>query len=126
MQSSAVLLSGGLDSAVLAAAEIEDGRDVFPVHVRAGLAWEDAEAAAIGALLAVPPFAGRVRSIASLSIDMRDVYPRSHWAIAGRAPDYDEPDETVYLAEVFAPHRIETGVTTISTRLGSVSCRSCW
>ncbi len=97
MQASAVLLSGGLDSAVLAAAEIDAGRDVWPIHVRAGLAWEDAEAAAIDALLAAPPFAGRAHPVATLSIDMRDVYPSSHWAIEGRAPEYDEPDETVYL-----------------------------
>jgi len=96
-QASAVLLSGGLDSAVLAAAEIDAGRDVLPIHVRAGLAWEAAEAAAIAALLAVPPFAGCAREVVSLSIDMRDVYPSSHWAVAGRAPEYDEPDETVYL-----------------------------
>jgi 7-cyano-7-deazaguanine synthase len=97
MQASAVLLSGGLDSAVLAAAEIDAGRDVWPVHVRAGLAWEDAESAAIAALLVAPPFAGRTHPVATLSIDMRDVYPSSHWAVAGRAPEYDEPDETVYL-----------------------------
>jgi len=97
MQASAVLLSGGLDSAVLAAAEIHAGRDVWPIHVRAGLAWEDAESAAILALLASPPFKGCAHPIARLSVDMRDVYPSSHWAVEGRAPEYDEPDETVYL-----------------------------
>ncbi|MEO8484190.1 MAG: 7-cyano-7-deazaguanine synthase [Acidobacteriota bacterium] len=97
MQASAVLLSGGLDSGVLAAAEIDAGRDVWPIHMRAGLAWEDAEFAAITALLAAPPFADRVHPLVSLSIDMRDVYPSSHWAVEGRAPHYDEPDETVYL-----------------------------
>ena len=28
---------------------------------------------------------------------MRDVYPPDHWAIVGRAPGYDTPDEDVYL-----------------------------
>ena len=39
---SAVLLSGGLDSAVLAAAEARTFR-VHPIYVSAGLAWEDEE-----------------------------------------------------------------------------------
>ncbi len=28
---------------------------------------------------------------------MRDVYPATHWAILGRPPAYDTPDEDVYL-----------------------------
>lgn len=97
MDASAVLLSGGLDSAVLAAAELERGARVWPIHVRAGLAWEDAEAAAIAALLSAAPFAGRVEPLTTLTIDMRDVYPPTHWAIVGSAPGYDQPDEDVYL-----------------------------
>lgn len=92
-----VLLSGGLDSAVLLALELREGNDVWPIHVRAGLAWEPDEAAAIARLLAAPPFAGRIRDLNSLSIDMRDVYPPTHWAIRGEAPAYDRPDEDVYL-----------------------------
>jgi 7-cyano-7-deazaguanine synthase len=94
---SAVLFSGGLDSAVLLAAERRDHAHVWPVHVRSGLAWEDAEARVIDGLLAAPPFAGRIRPLASLAVDMRDVYPRTHWAVAGRAPAYATPDEDVYL-----------------------------
>jgi 7-cyano-7-deazaguanine synthase len=94
---SAVLLSGGLDSAVLAAMELERGRTVWPIHVRAGLAWEDAEAAAIRRLLRTPPFAERVQPLSTLTVDMRDVYPATHWAIVGDAPAYDAPDEDVYL-----------------------------
>jgi asparagine synthetase B (glutamine-hydrolysing) len=37
-----VLLSGGLDSAVLAAHEAQTAR-VLPVYVSVGLAWEEAE-----------------------------------------------------------------------------------
>jgi 7-cyano-7-deazaguanine synthase len=94
---SAVLLSGGLDSAVLAAMELERGRTVWPIHVRAGLAWEDAEAAAIRRLLRTPSFAERVQPLSTLTVDMRDVYPATHWAIVGDAPAYDAPDEDVYL-----------------------------
>lgn len=97
MSASAVLFSGGLDSAVLVALERRSHDVVWPIHVRAGLAWEDAEARAIARLLAVPPFAGRVAPLSTLGLDMRDVYPPTHWAIAGRPPAYDTPDEDVYL-----------------------------
>ena len=47
----AVLFSGGLDSAVLLADLAERGA-VLPIYVRAGLAWEDEEAACLDQLLA--------------------------------------------------------------------------
>lgn len=94
---SAVLVSGGLDSVVLMARELADGRDVWPVHVRVGLGWEDAEAAALARVAAMPPLAGRVRAVTTLHVDMRDVYPDTHWAVAGTGRDWDEPDESVYI-----------------------------
>ena len=97
MSASAVLFSGGLDSAVLVALERRSHDPVWPIHVRAGLAWEDAEARAIARLTAVPPLAGRVRPVTTLQLDMRDVYPPTHWAVVGKPPAYDTPDEDVYL-----------------------------
>ena len=35
--------------------------------------------------------------MATLTVDMRDVYPASHWAVRGEAPGFDTPDEDVYL-----------------------------
>jgi 7-cyano-7-deazaguanine synthase len=92
----AVLLSGGLDSAVLVAEEASRSV-VQPVYVSVGLAWEAAERAAVDRLLAAPVFAGRLRPLVTLSVDMRDVYAASHWAITGRPPGYHTPDEDVYL-----------------------------
>jgi 7-cyano-7-deazaguanine synthase len=94
---SAVLFSGGLDSAVLLALELEHHAQPQPIHVRAGLGWEDAEARAIARLLRAPIFAGRVRPAVTVKVDMRDVYPPTHWAVVGRPPAYDTPDEDVYL-----------------------------
>jgi 7-cyano-7-deazaguanine synthase len=94
--STAVLLSGGLDSAVLLA-EVAAAGDVHPVYVSVGLAWEAAERAIVSRLLAGAPLAGRVRPLASLSVDMRDVYAATHWAVQGRPPAYHTPDEDVYL-----------------------------
>jgi 7-cyano-7-deazaguanine synthase len=92
----AVLCSAGLDSAVLVAHQAERAGTVLPVYVRVGLAWEDAERATLDALLASPIFA-RVEPLVVLDLDMRDVYPHTHWAIRGAAPAYDTPDEDVYI-----------------------------
>jgi 7-cyano-7-deazaguanine synthase len=92
-----VLLSGGLDSSVLLAMETAGGSRVQPIHVRSGLAWEQAEARAIRRLLAAPLFARHVAPLVSLALDMRDVYPATHWAVSGQPPAYDTPDEDVYL-----------------------------
>ena len=54
-----VLLSAGLDSAVLAAAEARTG-DVQPIYVSSGLAWETEELAALDRLLATPPYAREI------------------------------------------------------------------
>ena len=78
MAASCVLFSGGLDSAVLLAMECREHGPIWPVHVRTGLAWEDAERRTIDRLLGLPAFGERVGPIASLGVDMRDVYPASH------------------------------------------------
>ena len=94
--STAVLLSGGLDSAVLLADEASRG-DAQPIYVSVGLAWEAAERAVVERLLAASPFRDRMRPLAALSVDMRDVYAANHWAVEGRPPSYHTPDEDVYL-----------------------------
>jgi len=92
----AVLLSGGLDSAVLVAEEAASG-DVQPIYVSVGLAWEAAERSIVARFLGSAAFAGRVRPLVSLTVDMRDVYAATHWAVEGRPPGYHTPDEDVYL-----------------------------
>ena len=94
--STAVLLSGGLDSAVLLADEASRG-EVQPVYVNVGLAWEAAERAVVPRLLATGPFRHRVRPLVTLRVDMRDVFAPNHWAVEGRPPAYHTPDEDVYL-----------------------------
>lgn len=94
--STVVLLSGGLDSAVLAAHETQTAR-VVPVYVSVGLAWEDAEVAMVEQLLTTAPYKN-VDALSRVSFTMRDVYSPTHWAIRGVPPAYDTPDEDVYLA----------------------------
>jgi 7-cyano-7-deazaguanine synthase len=93
----AVLCSGGLDSVVLAAHEARE-REVLPIYVCVGLAWEPAERAVLARLAATAAFSGRIRPAVALDVTMRDVYRPAHWAIAGTPPAYDTPDEDVYLA----------------------------
>ena len=93
------MLSGGLDSAVLAA---EEARTyvVHPVYVAGGLAWEEGEQRIVRDLLRRPPFSDAaipVQPLTRLEFGMRDVYPASHWAVTGTPPAYDTPDEDVYL-----------------------------
>ena len=92
----AVLLSGGLDSAVLVAHEARTS-EVLPVYVRAGLAWEPEELALAGRLLAHAAYASRVAALECLTVDVTDLYPTAHWALRGAPPAYDTPDEDVYL-----------------------------
>jgi 7-cyano-7-deazaguanine synthase len=94
-QGTAVLFSGGLDSAVLLALAARDG-PARPLYISAGLAWEDQERAAAERLLRAPAFA-RVLPWVTLNADMHDVYPATHWAMQGTAPAYDTPDEDVYI-----------------------------
>jgi len=91
----AVLLSAGLDSAVLAASEARTA-PVQPIYVSTGLAWEAEEQAALERLLATPPFAG-MAAPATLTFTVRDLYAPTHWALRGEPPAFDTPDEDVYL-----------------------------
>ncbi len=68
--------------------------DVLPLYVRTGLAWEQDELA-MAERFAVS--VSGVRPVAAVAVDMRDVYPESHWAIRGEAPAFDTPDTDVYL-----------------------------
>ncbi|RPJ56437.1 MAG: 7-cyano-7-deazaguanine synthase [Acidobacteria bacterium] len=92
----AVLLSGGLDSAVLAAHAATTGV-VQPVYVSSGLAWEVEELALVSRLLQSPPYASRVLPLVRLVVAVSDLYPDTHWARVGAPPAYDTPDQDVYL-----------------------------
>lgn len=92
----AVLLSGGLDSAVLVAEEAAQG-EVQPIYVGVGLAWEAAERTAVDAFLRSGRLPRSVRPLVTLAVDMTDVYPATHWARQGRPPAYHTADDDVYL-----------------------------
>lgn len=92
----AVLCSGGLDSAVLVAAEARRGI-VQPVYVSAGLSWESEELDLLERLLAALRDRDRIAPLARLRLEMTDLYPPGHWSLTAAPPAYDTPDEDVYL-----------------------------
>ena len=92
----AVLASGGLDSAILVAHLAGEGRQVTPVYVRFGLAWEDVEARHLERFLASLP-SPHVEPLILLELPVADIYG-AHWSVTGRdVPDDGSPDEAVYL-----------------------------
>ena len=92
----AVLASGGLDSAVLTAEFLGEGRVVQPIYIRFGLAWEETEEAHLRRFLDTLPSAG-LQPLVTLELPVADTYG-SHWSLsAGDVPDADTPDEAVYL-----------------------------
>jgi 7-cyano-7-deazaguanine synthase len=92
----AVLFSGGLDSAVLLFDEARGG-PAAPLYVRAGLAWEAAEQVIAERLIAAAPPELALAPLVALDFTVRDLYPPTHWALTGTPPGYDTPDEDVYL-----------------------------
>jgi 7-cyano-7-deazaguanine synthase len=91
----AVLTSGGLDSSVLLAEEAKTA-EVYPIYVRCGLAWEDAERKALDSFLNAlnDP---NVRPVTTLSAPVRAMYG-DHWSVgADGVPGADEPDTSVFL-----------------------------
>jgi 7-cyano-7-deazaguanine synthase len=92
----AVLASGGLDSAILLAQLGSQGREVRPIYVRFGLAWEDVEVDHLERFLGSLP-TSNVRSLVVLDQPVADLYG-SHWSVTGEdVPGDDSPDEAVYL-----------------------------
>ena len=96
MEALAVLISGGLDSAILLGDVLRLHPSVFPLYIRCGLYWEAAELDALaGYLDAVRcPALGH---LAVLDQPVADLY-RDHWSITGKGvPDANTADEAVYL-----------------------------
>ena len=90
----AALASGGLDSAAMMAMLAAAG-PVWPVYVRSGLSWEEAELTALRSVRSALAGSGLdVREVAVITVG-GGLLGAGHWAVAGRAPGYDEPDEAV-------------------------------
>jgi 7-cyano-7-deazaguanine synthase len=95
-QTAAVLVSGGLDSAILSVDLLCDFQRVVPLYIRSGLRWEDAELPALGRFLSAVAREG-LEQLVILDEPIADVYG-AHWSTSGAGvPGQDTPDEAVYL-----------------------------
>ena len=91
-----VLVSGGLDSAVLLRAALRRHRRVRPLYVRAGLHWEGVEQASLRRFLRAMSQPG-LEPLATLDVPMTDLIG-GHWSATGRGtPGYDDGDASVYI-----------------------------
>ena len=91
----AVLTSGGLDSCVLLA-DLAREAEVWPVYVRAGLAWEDEERRAIDRFIAALD-SPNVRPLVELSVPMRPIYG-DHWSMTGvGVPKPGDAEDAVFM-----------------------------
>jgi 7-cyano-7-deazaguanine synthase len=92
----AVLVSGGLDSAILLAEAARAYPAVFPLYVRTGLLWEGTERAYLDRFLAAVRTPA-LRALTVLDQPVADVYG-AHWSVSGTGvPGADTPDEAVFL-----------------------------
>jgi 7-cyano-7-deazaguanine synthase len=92
----AVLASGGLDSAVLLGELVRQGRQVQPIYIRSGLHWEAPELDYLRRFLKAIA-APNLQSLVVLDMPVGDLYG-DHWAMTGQGiPDADSPDAAVYL-----------------------------
>ena len=96
-----LLLSGGLDSAILLGYLLEQGPRVQPFYVRCDFVWHREEMDAARRLLrALAPFqrrTGQLAELVVLEMPTADLY-QGHWSVTGReTPDDQSPDEAVYL-----------------------------
>ncbi|MFM9069030.1 MAG: 7-cyano-7-deazaguanine synthase [Planctomycetota bacterium] len=94
-----LLLSGGLDSAILLAVLLEEGRTVFPIFIRGGLLWENEERRAVEQFWESQRerHGERLRPVVELQQPVRDLYG-DHWSTTGQgSPGTESPDEAVFL-----------------------------
>ncbi|HZZ29787.1 MAG TPA: 7-cyano-7-deazaguanine synthase [Pirellulales bacterium] len=91
-----VLVSGGLDSAILISYLLNAGEHVQPFYVDCGLHWQPAELATLHKYLAAIA-TSRLSPLITLQLPLADLYG-DHWSLTGqKIPDAATPDEAVYL-----------------------------
>jgi 7-cyano-7-deazaguanine synthase len=91
-----VLASGGLDSSILLAHLLRNGRWVQPFYIRTGLYWQRRELPALTGYLAAIA-APHLAELVVLDLPLADLY-QEHWSVTGRdTPDAQSPDEAVFL-----------------------------
>ena len=93
----AVLVSGGLDSAVLLAEAVRSYPAVHPLYIQTGLFWEPVERLYLERFFAAIP-APSLKPLVVLDEPVRDLYGGNHWYLTGRdVPAAGTPNVNVFL-----------------------------
>jgi 7-cyano-7-deazaguanine synthase len=94
---SAVLVSGGLDSAILLADMVNHKfPKVWPIFIQCGLYWEKTELNYLKKFITAIE-APNLCELVVLDIPVSDLY-KDHWSLTGiNVPDTESPDEAVFL-----------------------------
>src|SRR5215475_2652565 len=96
MATMGVLVSGGLDSAILVSYLLDQRESVQPFYMNCGLSWQAAELAALRQYLAAIS-TDLLAPLVVLELTLADLY-RGHWSLTGKQiPGAETPDEAVYL-----------------------------
>jgi 7-cyano-7-deazaguanine synthase len=91
-----VLISGGLDSAILLGEALGTATAVYPLYVRNGLSWEAAELQHLCRYLEAVHVSA-LRPLTILEMPVADLYG-DHWSVTGRGvPGAETPDDAVFL-----------------------------
>jgi len=92
----AILLSGGLDSAILLGHLLDQGEWVQPIYIATDCIWQASEQRAIEQFLAALG-SDATLPLVELAVPLADLYGK-HWSMTGkRVPDESTPDEAVFL-----------------------------
>jgi len=92
----AVLMSGGLDSAILLGEALRTSAQICPLYVRCGLHWEAVELEYVRRYLEALERPA-LQQLTILDEPVADL-DANHWSVTGRnVPGADTPDEAVFL-----------------------------
>jgi 7-cyano-7-deazaguanine synthase len=93
-----LLVSGGLDSAILLGHLLAGTARVYPLYVDSGMAWQRDELASLRRFLdALGGRYAELQELVVLDVPVADLYG-SHWSLTGcDVPDATSPDDAVYL-----------------------------
>jgi 7-cyano-7-deazaguanine synthase len=115
-----VLVSGGLDSAVLVHRLLARGARLLPLYVRCGFVWEAAELFWLRRFLRAERSA-RLLPLAVVDMPLRPVYG-AHWSLTGRrVPSARSADEAVYLPGRNALLLTLAAAAAVRQRIGTIA-----
>ncbi|MCA9229380.1 MAG: 7-cyano-7-deazaguanine synthase [Planctomycetales bacterium] len=92
----ALMMSGGLDSAILLGHLLKQGFQVQPIYITTGCVWQAAEQRAIQSFIRKLP-SNSVDPLVELDMPLADLYGE-HWSMTGKGvPSQETLDEAVFL-----------------------------